>query len=169
MSMKPVLVLGLGNLLRADEGVGIHVVRELSQKHVPGTVEVVDGGTLGAELIGVIQGRRKVFVVDAICTDAPPGSILRVPFDELKPALSRSMSVHGAGVGELLYCCGNLIPRPEIIIYGIVPKSIDRWSMNLTAAVQSRVSSITSLILREVMTGRIPGGVLSPQLSLARE
>jgi len=168
MTEKPVLVLGLGNLLRSDEGVGIHVVRELSQKHLPETVDVVDGGTLGAELIGVIQGRAKVFLVDAMRADAPPGSVLRVPFEELKPALTRSMSVHGGGVGELLYCCGNLIPRPEIIIYGIVPKLIDRWSMNLTAVVQSRISSIVSLILDEVTKGVIPRRVLSPQSLLVQ-
>lgn len=168
MSEKPILVLGLGNLLRSDEGVGIHVIRELSKMHIPETVEVIDGGTLGAELIGVIQGRKKVFLLDAMRADSPPGSVLRVPFDELKPALSRSMSVHGTGVGELLYCCGNLIPRPEIIIYGIVPKLIDRWSMNLTAVVQSRISSIVALILDEITTGVVPRGVLSPQQSRVR-
>ena len=169
MTGKPILVLGLGNLLRSDEGVGIHIVRELSQKQLPDTVDAVDGGTLGAELIGVLQGRRKVFLVDAMRTDAPPGSILRIPFNELKPTISRSMSVHGAGVGELLYCCSNLVPRPEIIIYGIVPKLIDRWSMNLTSVVQSRVSLIATLILGEITTGRVPRGALSPQPSLVQE
>lgn len=166
MSTKPILVLGLGNLLRSDEGVGIHVVRELLKMHIPETVEVIDGGTLGAELIGVIQGRKRVFLVDAMRADTPPGSVMRVPFNELKPAISRSMSVHGTGVGELLYCCGNLVPRPEIIIYGIVPKLIDRWSMNLTAVVQSHISSIAALILEEISKGEIPRGVLHPLPSL---
>ena len=168
MSTKPILVLGLGNLLRSDEGVGIHVVRELSQKRLPETVDVVDGGTLGAELIGAIQGRKKVFLVDAMRTDAAPGSVLRVPFGELKPDISRSMSVHGTGVGELLYCCGNLIPRPEIVIYGIVPKLIDRWSMNLTSVVQSRISSIISVILDEITTGEAPKGISLPRQSLSQ-
>jgi hydrogenase maturation protease len=168
MSTKPILVLGLGNLLRSDEGVGIHVVRELSKRQLPEIVEIVDGGTLGAELIGFIQGRKKVFLVDAMKADAPPGSVLRVPFEELNPVMTRSMSVHGAGVGELLYCCGNLITRSEIVIYGIVPKLVDRWSMNLTAVVQSRIPSIVFLILDEITTGEVPRGVVSPKLSLVR-
>ena len=159
---KPILVLGVGNLLRCDEGVGIHVVREMAGMRLPEAVEVLDGGTLGAELVGVIQGREKVILVDAMRVNAQPGAVFRLPLDELTPELTHSMSVHGTGVGELLFCCKRLDPQPEIIIYGIVPELIDCWCVKLTAAVQSRISSIVALILEEVATGEIPRGVLHP-------
>jgi hydrogenase maturation protease len=166
MMEKSILVLGVGNLLRCDEGAGIHVAREMSGMLLPEAVEVLDGGTLGAELIGVIQGREKVFLVDAMKVNAPPGAVFRVPLEELTPEITHSMSVHGTGVGELLFCCRNLDPQPEIIIYGIVPELIDCWSVKLTAAVQSRISSTVALILEEIATGKTPRGVLPPMPSL---
>jgi hydrogenase maturation protease len=79
----PVLVVGCGNLLRGDDAVGPILVRELWQRGVPDGVELVDGGTAGMDVAFKMRGRRKVVIVDAARTGAEPGTVYRVPGEEL--------------------------------------------------------------------------------------
>ncbi len=144
-----VLILGVGNLLKADDGVGVHVVRELQQRRLPESVEVVDGGTSGAELIVFLEGKRKVIIVDAMRADAPAGSIFRVPLESLSPRYSHPLSTHDLGLAELLYRCQDLHPRPEIIVYGIVPENTERIGTELSETVQTRIPTILTLLLKE--------------------
>ena len=73
----PTLILGIGNLLLKDEGVGVHVVQALRGRKIPDGVEVVDGGTFGLDLIDIFAGRRKVIFIDAMLSKAPPATVLR--------------------------------------------------------------------------------------------
>ncbi len=76
-SRHPVLVLGIGNILLRDEGVGVRVIEKLQLMDLPDGVEVVDGGTAGADLLDVIAEREKVIVIDATDVNAEPGGIVR--------------------------------------------------------------------------------------------
>ena len=77
MTAPRVLVLGIGNILLSDEGVGVHVINRLQETFtIPDGVEVIDGGTMGLDLVAYIEGKTHVFVVDAICADGQaPGTI----------------------------------------------------------------------------------------------
>jgi hydrogenase maturation protease len=84
------LVLGIGNLLLQDEGVGVHVVEQFQQHYsVPENVRVVDGGTKGLELLAYLEDAQRMLIVDAIDSGQPPGSILRLTDDEIPSTNSR--------------------------------------------------------------------------------
>lgn len=149
MTDPSVLVLGVGNLIQSDDGVGIHVVHELERRTLPPDVELLDGGMMGAELIGFLQGRGKVIIVDAMGAEGGPGTLYRIPFEELTVSSSVPFSTHSPGLGELLQCCKRLDPRPEIVVYGIVPETTV-LGMEMSDAVRKQVPKIASLIQREV-------------------
>ena len=85
----PTLVLGLGNVLLRDEGVGVRVVQALERVILPPDVEVFDGATAGVDLLDVLADRRKVVVINAIAGDSPPGTVLRLTPADLAPRQCR--------------------------------------------------------------------------------
>lgn len=122
-----VLILGLGNVLLSDEGVGIHTVNALADRHVlPDDVEVLDGGTSGLSLLDAVAGRAALIVCDAIEADAAPGTVIRIE-DAHVPAFFRTrVSSHQQGLNELMAGLALIGERPEhITVFGIVPRDLD--------------------------------------------
>lgn len=146
------VILGLGNVLLADEGVGVHVAHLLRRGDLPADVEVVDGGTGGFELIAHVQGTSKVIIVDCFKVDAAPGSLVRLTLEDLSLERPSPFSVHEGGVRDLLLHIRSLSPAPEVAIIGVVPAVTDRLTMSLSAAVTSALPRIVSAVLDE--TGR---------------
>ena len=147
---KSVLILGLGNLLLGDEGVGVHVAKRLQQIELPPEVEVIDGGTGGFELIEHVRGKSKVVIVDCLRADSEPGTIVRLSLDQLSIERQIPLSAHQGGVWELLAFIKTLTPAPEVVVYGIVPVAADRLGVNLSPAVESRLPGITSAVIGEL-------------------
>ncbi len=123
----PVLVLGLGNTLLGDEGVGVHAVKALVDRHtLPDDVEVVDGGTSGMELLDIVAGRETLIVCDAVHSDRPPGTVIRLTDDEVPAFFRARVSPHQLGLAELLATLALVDQRPaHITVIGIVPRDID--------------------------------------------
>jgi hydrogenase maturation protease len=130
---RPVLVLGIGNILLHDEGIGVYVVERMQKGGVPDYVEFLDGGTAGADLLDHICDRQKVIVVDAVDVDSTnspqadiePGTILRFTSDCLASNTGQSISLHEFGIADTLAMARRLNCAPhEVIIIGIKPKDI---------------------------------------------
>jgi hydrogenase maturation protease len=124
----PILVLGLGNLLLSDDGIGPAVLEQLANSSAmwPREVEFVDGGTQGLALLAELEGRRAVIIVDALQTGAPPGTVHRVTLNELR-AISpgRANSGHEGNAGELLAAAQLLGELPDrLFIVGVEPEKI---------------------------------------------
>lgn len=121
-----VLILGLGNLLLRDEGVGVHTVNALAQRHrLPDGVGVVDGGTAGMDLLDVVAGCERLIVCDAVRSDAPPGSAFRIAGDDLGAFFAARISPHQIGLSDLLAHLELLGERPaRITLVGIVPDDL---------------------------------------------
>lgn len=151
---EPVLVLGVGNILLGDDGVGIHVVGRLRKLDVPRGVEVVDGGTGGLALAGLIDGRRKVILVDAVAEDAPQGSVFRFTGGDALPLDRRAGSAHDEGIGVLIRHAADLIPPPEIVIIGVVPGPVDEHRIGLSPEVEAGVETALRILLAEVGADR---------------
>lgn len=118
-----VLVLGLGNILLRDEGVGVRVIEALADRYaVPAGVEVVDGGTSGMDLLDTIAGCDHLLICDAVRADAPPASVIRLA-DAQVPALFRNrFSPHQLGVADLLATLVLTDETPRsITLIGVVP------------------------------------------------
>lgn len=132
--MKNILILGIGNILRKDDGAGVRAARYLMESDVPPDIEVFDGGCLGYDLLAVMANRRRIIIIDALKIDAEPGSIYRFPTEILRrydaPSLIPAFNLHTliAQLNIAGYC-------PEIEIIGIVPKDYISFDMELSQEV----------------------------------
>jgi hydrogenase maturation protease len=123
----PLLVLGLGNPLCRDDGVGIIAVTRLLERWSPGPgVRMMEGGTLGLWLLPLLEQYRNVLLVDAIRADGEPGTFVRIEGEEVARAAAHRLSVHQVGVGDLMDAAqlrGTLPPR--LTLLGLVPESVE--------------------------------------------
>jgi hydrogenase maturation protease len=157
---RPILVLGLGNILLRDEGVGVHVVRALEHRTLPPNVEVVDGATAGFALVDVLADRRKVIVVDAIAADCAPGTVLRLTAADLAPQLATPLSLHEVGLAEALAATRQLgIAPQEVVVIGVRPDLVE-CGLELSPRISALVPRMVELVLAElgcVAAGLCPG------------
>jgi hydrogenase maturation protease len=167
--MASILVLGIGNILLRDEGVGVHVVSAMADQAAKGTlhlsedVELVDGGTFGIDLLDTIAGRRKVIVVDAVQvtpeetadpSKVGPGTILRFTSDDLAKRETADLSLHQIGLFETLTMARQLgCAVGEVVILGIVPKTLES-GLELSPEVAAVVPKVIELVLAEIAAAR---------------
>ena len=97
---RPILILGIGNILLRDEGVGVRVIETLQQQKTPDTIDLVDGGTSGADLIDILADRRKVIIVDAVDAGKAPGTVIRFEEDDLENIPNSALSLHELGIAQ---------------------------------------------------------------------
>lgn len=148
---KPILVLGVGNLLLKDEGVGVHVARKLMDMDLPSHVEVVDGGTSGFDLLDDIEGRKKVVVVDTVRGGGPPGTIYRMTTEDIEEMPKSRLSLHDIDMTDLLKLADLFkIEKPEIVVIGIEPKDIESASLELSPGIEAKVPRLIELVLKEI-------------------
>jgi hydrogenase maturation protease len=148
----PTLVLGLGNLLLRDEGVGVHVVRALQAADLPAGVELCDGGTLGLGLLDALAERERVIVIDAIA-GWPPGTVVRLTGEQLAPTADRKLSAHELGLYETLATARQLGIAPRaVVILGISPHDL-RMGLELSPEVAALVPRLVELVRAELVGG----------------
>ena len=154
-SRCPILVLGIGNILLRDEGVGVRVIEQMQKMHLPDDVELVDGGTAGADLLDVLAERQKVIVIDAVQADCEPGTVLRFTADELVQPDGVGMSLHELGLGEALTMTRQLGCAPkDVVVFGIKPKDTGS-GLELSEEVEASVPKVVELILAEIGTHQL--------------
>ncbi len=142
------LILGLGNLLLCDEGVGVHVARTLMNAgNLEGAV-VLDVGTAILDAMPAIEEAERIIVVDAVKADGPPGTVYRMPLDAFVPAQSIA-SMHGFDITRVL-ALANRSDFPEIIVYGVEPARIE-WSVDLSPEVAEAVPYVIDAIKLELL------------------
>lgn len=149
--MKPILILGLGNPLQGDDGVGCRVVEALQTYTLPDTIEVMDGGTPGIGLLNLLEGRARVILVDAAEMNLAPGEVRRLTTDQVTlTGSAQQLSLHRAGVADALALARALnIKLPEIVFFGVQPASVE-WRASLSPAVQAAVPRVIAAMLDEL-------------------
>ena len=145
------MVIGVGNLLLKDEGVGVHVVQELQKKTFPPEVEVLDGGVAGIGLLDFFQGAQKVVLIDAADMNLAPGTVVRFTPDDIRfQSGDLKLSAHDVGLLEVLELSKALGQGPpEVVMIGVQPKEIS-WGMDLTAEVQASLPRVLEAVLKEL-------------------
>jgi hydrogenase maturation protease len=149
MTDTKVVVIGIGNLILRDEGVGVHAVRELEGRKLPAHVEVIDGGTSLMELLPVIQEAERIIVIDALRGGGEPGTVYRVTPDDLMAATERPLSLHQVGLLEVLGIARQLGGDPQVVIIGVEPHEIS-WGMELTSEVEAKIPQVVEAVLEEL-------------------
>ena len=147
----PRLILGVGNLLLRDEGVGVHVISALRDRELPDDVELWDGGTASFDLLDALAGRRQVIIIDAVRTGSEPGTIFRFTAEDISASKEQVISLHQVGLLETLNVAKHLLDSApqEVIILGIEPKEID-WGLELSAEVEAAVPKVIGLVMSEL-------------------
>jgi hydrogenase maturation protease len=153
MSGRP-LVLGLGNVLMGDEGVGVRVlermVAEQDAAHPLSGAELVDGGTLGLDLLPLLDDADAVVMIDAVDLRLPPGSVVVLRDEQLTARMGGALSVHQLGVGDLLAVArlrGTMPARASLV--GIQPELLE-VGLALSAAVEAAVPRAADLARAEL-------------------
>lgn len=152
----PLLVLGIGNVLLRDEGVGVVVARALVEAqaagrvHLPRETEIVDGGTLGLDLLPMFQDASAVVLVDAVNLGQAPGTVTILRDDDVQAAFSRHVSPHQIGVGDLVAAARLMGTMPErLTLVGIQPGDI-AIGLELSEPVAAAVEVAVEAVRREL-------------------
>jgi len=158
----PILVLGLGNILLRDEGVGVRVVQAMAAAALPPGIEVFDGATAGVDLVDVLADRRKVVVIDAMDGEDAPGTVRRLAPEDLAPRCDGGLSLHEVGLMEALTLARHMGRLPaEVVIFGIKPEVVEP-GLKLSPRLSALVPRIVELVLEEVGSTIGPDGSASP-------
>jgi hydrogenase maturation protease len=145
-----ILVLGVGNILLQDEGVGVRVIEAMQGMSLPEGVELFDGATAGADLIDVIADRRRVIVVDAVDADVAPGTVLRFTGEDFARRKGAMMSLHQVGFIDAVAMAAHLGAAPlEVVVIGIKPAQVG-FGLDLSGRMHAVMPGVIRLVLAEV-------------------
>ncbi len=140
-----VLILGIGNLLMGDEGIGVRCVQALDESRLPDFAEVVDGGTGGFHLLSLLQDYPAVILVDASLEEAPPGTVtLRKP--RFASDFPRSLSAHDIGLRDLVESAALLGGLPEMFLITVSVSRFQEMSMELSPQVEAAIPEVHRMI-----------------------
>lgn len=137
------MIIGLGNLLLGDEGIGVHAMRQLEADYrFEPAVRLVDGGTSGLDLLPLLKDQQRLLMIDALVSNQPPGSIHVIRNGAIKTALTEKVSLHHLGLADLLALAELLddIP-PEIVLIGIVPERTE-MELRLSGCLRERLPDL---------------------------
>lgn len=147
------LVLGLGNTIMTDDGFGVRVVETLSSRYrFPDEVQLLDGGTLGLDLLPRLEGVKRLLIVDALEMHAAPGTVFRLEGAEVPRAFAGKLSVHQMGVQDLLAVAELMGHLPsELVVWGVQPQSIEMGT-ELTPTVAAALEPVVAGVVGELRT-----------------
>ncbi len=145
------LIIGLGNPLRGDDGVGVRLAQMLANRALPDGVEVLDGGTQGLGIVNLMEGRQRVILVDAAEIGRAPGEFVRFEWGEVHLlGDDEHLSVHAAGLRDALALAQALKMLPqEVIIFGVQPLHLE-WESALSPPVEAALPDLIAAVLAEV-------------------
>jgi hydrogenase maturation protease len=152
MTQRRIVVLGVGNILLKDEGIGVRVVEELNRLYdFPDYVKIVDGGTQGLWLLPTIQETDCLIVVDAVLGDGPPGTLYRLEKDDIPKGLRLKQSSHDNNLVEALNLCALVDRAPEhVVVVGVQPKEIVHFDLEMSEEVSRRKADLVQRVLDEL-------------------
>ena len=145
-----ILVLGIGNVLMGDEGVGVHVIRQLSGMKLPEGVECLDGGTGSFLLLDPMQLARKVILIDATLDANPPGTVRR-----LAPRFStdypRTLAAHDIGLKDLLDAFYLLGHNVDVVLFAVSIAPLQELGLDMSPELVAQVPKIAAMVKDEIV------------------
>lgn len=147
----PVLLLGMGNILLEDEGLGIRALEVLENNYdFPPAVELLDGGTTGMGLLDTISGREHLIVLDAVQTGDPPGTLVRLVDDQVPVYFSMRISPHQLGLSDVLATLElSGEPPMKVAVLGLVPQSLE-MCLELSPTIAGKLGKLVDAAVREL-------------------
>ena len=159
-----ITILGVGNILLKDEGVGVRVVEYLNKQYsFANNVQLVDGGVLGVRLMGVIGNTDVLIVVDAVCNRCAPGTLYRLADDQVPRRVLAKQSMHQLDLPEVLALCAAIDKNPQVVVVGVEPEDIATMDVELTPTIAARVPDLAAMVLKELDALGISYAVRPPE------
>lgn len=145
------MLLGLGNLLLGDEGLGVHVVRRLATGyHCEPPITLIDGGTAGLELLPLFRDHARILMIDALDSDRPPGTVSLIRDQDIRRAIEVKLTLHHLGLAEVLALLELLDERPaELVLIGVAPQRLAldlELSPGITAAIPAVIAAVQAVL-----------------------
>ncbi len=143
--------MGIGNLIMSDDGAGVKVIQHLAENYrFPPEVTVLDGGTLGLDLLPQLEGVDRLLIVDAVETGNAPGSLTRLYGDEIPIVMETKLSPHQMGLKDLIaVSILRGVKPPEMVLLGVQPESIE-LGLDLSPAVAAQFDTLVNKVLQEL-------------------
>jgi hydrogenase maturation protease len=157
--LKRTIVIGIGNTLLGDEGVGVHALNRLRLEKFPEDIQLVEGGVGGIALLNYVRGVDRAVFIDAVSGDQL-GRIHRLTERDLDTrvrTLLHPMSLHDVGLAEMIKIGKTIYPKEmpkEIIIYAIEIKEPEIYSTDLSKEVKDGMNRVVELIVKELREGQ---------------
>lgn len=149
---KNIKILGCGNTLMGDDGVGIRVIERLQEMKLPGNIEIIDAGVGGMSILSWIEDADKVVIVDAVQTgNEPPGTVYEFTDKELPPSDMFMLSLHDLNLVDTINVGRVVQKMPEVIvIIGVEVKRVAEFTKELTPEVEEAIPEVIDLVLKEL-------------------
>lgn len=145
MTERHVTVLGVGNPIMGDDGIGLELLARLGARRTDPRIEYLDGGTAGMELIPVVQDASRLLILDAVASTLPPGTPLRLGGDQLPRLLASRLSPHQVSLLDVLTAARLLGTEPDAVeVVGVVPAVVE-LRLGLTPAVAAGLDAAVDL------------------------
>ncbi len=157
MINNKVVIIGIGNLLLMDEGIGVHVINELEKYDLPRNLELYDGGTGGFKLTDLMHGAGMVVFVDAVETGKVPGTVTIFKLEDVRSVYpKKKYSLHDTDLIEVIKIAELLDNPPEIEVVGVQPKTINYGTALTKELVDSMSNIINTVLMRIEEVCRLP-------------
>ncbi len=147
--VKPV-ILGLGNPLFQDEGLGIHLIHQLMQEEINNRADLIDGGTDALSLLGIVEEAQYLLIIDAINADQPIGTIMYVSGQDIPLLMSEKVSAHQIGFQDVLSIASLRGRLPShMVLIGVQPQSLD-WGTELSPPVAGTLDTVKKMVYEQI-------------------
>lgn len=147
------LIIGLGNELLGDEGVGVHAARVLQRAGLPENVQVIEVGTAILDYLEYLENAERIIIIDAMKGDGLPGTVYRIPLADCQGQACIA-SMHGFDLFRVMALAGTPV-TPSATVFGVEPENV-KWSLELSPAVSEAMSFLVEAVRRESRS--IPAG-----------
>jgi hydrogenase maturation protease len=146
---KDMVIIGIGNILLQDDGVGVHVIKQLEKENLPSTIELVDGGTSTLDTLGFFLDYKKVIVVDCLKAGLEPGTIYKIKPEDIENYQKENLSIHDVQILDVVKMANMMNKYPQVVIFGIEPQKIG-LDLEMTEIMVSKIPEIVSNIKKEL-------------------
>ena len=151
-----IAVIGIGNVLFCDEGVGVYAAAFLQHNYsFAPSIDIVDGGTLGFKLMNFYQEYDRVIIIDTVSIDDTPGSIYNLPADALLGLGKYRNTAHEVEVVEMLEICSLLPKHAQVNVIGIVPEDIESVKIDLTPTIKQNFHHLIQTVIAQLQKENI--------------
>jgi len=150
MNKPKVLILGVGNLLLTDDGFGVHLIKSFDGASLPENIQMLEAGTVSHQLILLFREIDYLIVVDTVDAGDAPGTIFRFSPDDMSFETEQKLSLHQMSLIDVLQMAEMTGAKPKTVIFGVQPKDVASWGLELSEEVKAAIPKVRELISREL-------------------